>query len=85
MQNIKAVNEHQKALESLLDPLSTEHDVDVKYRLEILPKLSRIRSGIEKCNDHIKVLEKNATFIQKQLQLEVLEADRKKLEARSEG
>ena len=34
--NIKAVNEHQKALESLLDPLSTEHDVDVKYRLEIL-------------------------------------------------
>lgn len=79
-QNIKAVNEHQKALESLLDPLSTEHDVDVKYRLEILPKLSRIRSGIEKCNDHIKVLEKNATFIQKQLQLEVLEADRKKLE-----
>lgn len=79
--NIKAVNEHQKALESLLDPLSTEHDVDVKYRLEILPKLSRIRSGIEKCNDHIKMLEKNATFIQKQLQLEVLEADRKKLEA----
>lgn len=78
--NIKAVDEQQKALESMLEPLSTEHDVDVKYRLEILPRLFRIRSGIQKCNDNIKTLEKNATFIQKQLQLEVLESLRKDLE-----
>lgn len=78
--DIKAVDEQQKALESMLEPLSTEHDVDVKYRLEILPRLFRIRTGIQKCNENIKTLEKNATFIQKQLQLEVLESLRKDLE-----
>lgn len=80
--HIKAVNEQKNMLESMLNPLSTEHDVDVKYRLEVLPKLFRIRSGIGKCNDNIKTLEKNATFIQKQLQLEMLETLRKELEER---
>lgn len=80
--HIKAVNEQKNMLESMLNPLSTEHDVDVKYRLEVLPKLFRIRTGIEKCNDNIKTLEKNATFIQKQLQLEMLETLRKELEER---
>lgn len=77
---IKTVNEKHDTLESMLVPLSAEHDVDVKYRLEVLPKLFRIRSGIRKCDDNIKTLEKNATFIQKQLQLEVLESLRKDLE-----
>ena len=79
-QEIKAVNEKHDTLESMLSPLSAEHDVDVKYRLEVLPKLFRIRSGIRKCDDNIKTLEKNATFIQKQLQLQVLESLRKDLE-----
>lgn len=78
--NIKAVNEQQDVLESMLQPLSTEHDVDVKYRLEVLPRFFRIRTGIQKCNDNIKTLEKNASFIQKQLQLEMLENIRKELE-----
>lgn len=78
--NIKAVNEQKNKLESMLAPLSTEHDVDVKYRLEILPRLFRIQSGIQKCNDNIRTLKKNATFIQKQLQLERLETSRKELE-----
>lgn len=78
--SIKAADEQRNALESMLNPLSTEHDVDVKYRIEVLPKLFRIRSGIQKCNDNIKTLEKNATFIQKQLQLETLESLRKELE-----
>lgn len=77
---IKAVNEKHDTLESMLPPLSTEHDVDVKYRLEILPKLFRIRSGIRKCDENIKTLEKNATFIQKQMQLQVLESLRIDLE-----
>lgn len=81
-QHIKAVNEQKNMLESMLNPLSTEHDVDVKYRMEVLPKLFRIRAGIQKCNDNIKTLEKNATFIQKQLQLEMLETLRKELEER---
>lgn len=80
--NIKEVNEQKNMLEAMLNPLSTEHDVDVKYRLEVLPKLSRIQSSIQKCNDNIKTLKKNATFIQKQLQLETLETLRKELEER---
>ncbi len=79
---IKAANEQHDTLESMLSPLSTEHDVDVKYRLEVLPRLFRIRSGIQKCDDNIKTLEKNATFIQKQVQLEMLESLRKELEER---
>lgn len=79
---IKAVNEKYDTLESMLPLLSTEHDVDVKYRLEVLPKIFRIRTGIRKCDDNIRTLEKNATFIQKQLQLEALESLRKDLEKR---
>lgn len=78
--HIKTTSVQHKMLESMLNPLSTEPDVDVKYRLEILPKLFRIRSGIQKCDDNIKTLEKNSTFIQKQLQLEMLESLRKELE-----
>ncbi len=79
---IKVVNEKYDTLESMLPLLSTEHDVDVKYRLEVLPKIFRIRTGIRKCDDNIRTLEKNATFIQKQLQLEALESLRKDLEKR---
>lgn len=81
--HIKAAGEQQKMLESMLNPLSTEPDVDVKYRLEVLPKLFRIQTGIQKCDDNIKTLEKNSTFIQKQLQLEMLETLRKELEEQS--
>lgn len=79
---IKATEEQRNHLEAVLSPLSTEHDVDVKYKLEVLTKLSRIQSGIGKCEDNIRTLKQNATFIQKQIQLEALTSIRAELEAR---
>lgn len=82
-QVLKGTQEHLERLRAMLSPLSTEHDVDVKYRLVVLPKLLRIQSGILKCDENIKTLKKNSTFIKKQLQLEMLEKLRIELEVRT--
>ena len=60
-------------MESVIIPLSTEADVDIKYRLDVLTRLHMIRTEIKKCEDNIKTLKKNATLIQKQVQLETLQ------------
>lgn len=80
---MKATGDQLYHLESMISPLSSEHDVDVKYRLEVLTKLSRIQRGILTCEDNIRTLKKNATFIQKQIQLEALEKLRMELELSS--
>lgn len=69
---MKRTGERLESLQSLLSPLGTEHDLDVKYRLDILTKLSRIQTGIQSCDRNIETLKKNAAFIQKQMQLETL-------------
>lgn len=82
-ERICATKEQLHALESVLAPLSTETDVDVKYRMEVLPRLYQIQMGIKVCDDHIRTLEKNATFLQKQIQLEALASLRAELERKS--
>lgn len=77
---IEQVQKQRDNLESMLEPLSTEPDVDVKYRLSILTELSRIQNGIQRCEENIQTLKKNASFIQKQIQLETLESIRGELE-----
>ena len=79
---INMIKEQLDNLEAVQASLSTEEDVDVKYRLDILTKLASIQSGIKKCDDNIKTLKKNATFIQKQIQLEVLTGLRTELETK---
>lgn len=79
---MKQAQEQREALESVLAPLSTEDDVDVKYRLAVLTTLSRIQIEIEKCDANIRTLKKNSTFIQKQIQLEALEQLRTELETK---
>lgn len=69
-----------KHMESMCEPLSTEDDVDIKYRLDVLTKLYLTQDAIKKCRDNIKTLEKNSTLIQKQMQLDALERIRKELE-----
>lgn len=64
---------HLEKLESVFEPLSTERDVDIKYRLDVLTSLRMVRSAIKNCEDNIKTLQKNASLIQKQIQLEALE------------
>lgn len=82
-ERICATKEQLHALESVLAPLSAETDVDVKYRMEVLPRLYQIQMGIKVCDDHIRTLEKNATFLQKQIQLEALASLRAELERKS--
>ena len=62
-----------KAMDSVSAPLNTEADVDIKYRLDVITRLHAIQAGIKKCEDNIKTLKKNATLIQKQVQLEALQ------------
>lgn len=68
------------AMERVIKLLETEIDVDVKYRLDVIPKLRQVQQAIKNCCDNIRTLEKNATFIQKQIQLDALEKLRKELE-----
>ncbi|MGL5435359.1 MAG: ATP-binding protein [Lachnospiraceae bacterium] len=77
---ISSTQENISNMDQVLVPLQTETDVDIKYRLDVITKLNRIQQEIKTCRDNIKTLEKNATFIQKQIQLTALEALRKELE-----
>ena len=72
----KIIEEAEKRLEAMktiLVPLNTEADVDIKYRLDVLSHLQVFRKAIATCEENIKTLRKNATLIQKQVQLETLE------------
>ncbi len=57
----------------VMEPLSVDTDIDIQYRLDVLDRIRTIRAGIEKCKTNIATLEKNATMIQKRIQLETLE------------
>ena len=77
---MRYTQDHLANLEKVVEPLSTEHDVDVKYRLDVLSRLLRIGSDLKKCEDSIRTLKKNANFLQKQIQLQKLEEIRQELE-----
>lgn len=80
VRQMREYTEKIAAMERVLMPLTTETDVDVKYRLDVIPKLCKLQQAISSCRDNIRTLEKNATFIQKQIQLDALERMRKELE-----
>lgn len=77
---IDGYEENLSNMEYVLDPLSSDREVDIKYRLDVLKKLSIVNEEIKNCRDNINTLKKNATFFQKQIQLEALEKIRKELE-----
>lgn len=79
-ETILADEQRLEQMDYLLVPLSTEADVDIKYRLDVLTHLSIVRTALEKCRENIRTLEKNSTLIQKQIQLEALEKIRRDLE-----
>lgn len=72
-EEISQLETRLKAMDSVIVPLSTEADVDIKYRLDVITRLHIIQTEIKKCEDNIKTLKKNATLIQKQIQLEALQ------------
>ena len=57
----------------ILGLLSTESDVDIKYRLDVIATLRMLNKSISKCEENIRKLKENSTLIQKQLQLEELD------------
>lgn len=57
----------------VMEPLSVDSDIDIQYRLDVLDRIRNIQAGIDKCKVNIATLEKNATVIQKQIQLQALE------------
>lgn len=72
----KQLEEMQERIEQLafvLEPLSTEQDTDIKYRIDVIGDLRKISVEIRKCKDNIATLEKNSNMIMKQVQLSTLE------------
>lgn len=73
-EHLKELDNRMEMLQSVLEPLSTEHDVDIKYRIPVLLDLQQLRIEIRKCNENIATLEKNSGMIMKQVQLSTLES-----------
>ena len=60
-------------MNEILGLLSTDSDVDIKYRLDVLHTLGTVDRAIAKCQENIQKLKENSTLIEKQIQLEALE------------
>ena len=69
-----------ESIQSVLGPLETEEDTDIKYRIQILSDLKRTTISIKKCKDEIDQLKKHATFIEKQIRAEELKKECSDLE-----
>lgn len=72
-EEIHRLEEQLKDITSVMGSLSVESDIDIKYRLDVLIRIKTIKAGIDKCKLNIATLERNATMIQKRIQLETLE------------
>ncbi len=57
----------------MLGLLSTDSDVDIKYRLDVIGVLQNVTKSMAKCEENIQKLKENSTLIQKQVQLDELE------------
>lgn len=73
-EQLKELDDRIEMLQSVLEPLSTEHDMDIKYRIPVLSDLRQLRMEIHKCKENIATLEKNSGMIMKQVQLSALES-----------
>jgi uncharacterized protein YPO0396 len=80
-EQLKELDDRMEMLCSVLEPLSTEHDMDIKYRIPVLTELHQLGMEIRKCRENIKTLEKNSGMIMKQVQLEALERQLQELAA----
>ena len=63
----------QKKTMEILGLLSTDCDVDIKYRLDVKDTLRMVKKAISKCEENIRKLKENSTLIQKQIELEELD------------
>ena len=60
-----------------------EDETDIRYRLDVIGRLFKVRAAVKQCRDNIKTLKQNSTLIQKQVQLEALIKIRAELEIKA--
>lgn len=70
---LEQLHDELAQLNFVLKPLETEHDTDIKYRLDVIGDLRHVDLEINKCRENIATLEKNSNMIMKQIQLSALE------------
>lgn len=70
---LEQLHDELEQLEFVLQPLGTENDTDIKYRLDVIGDLRNVDLEINKCKENIATLEKNSSVIMKQIQLSALE------------
>ena len=70
-------------LERVTGFLSVEDETDIRYRLDVIGRLFKVRAAVKQCRDNIKTLKQNSTLIQKQIQLEALIKIRAELEIKA--
>lgn len=72
-EQLKQIHTILEQMEFVLEPLETEHDTDIKYRLDVIGSLRQVSFEINKCKENIATLEKNSNMIMKQVQLSTLD------------
>ncbi|HJB15269.1 MAG TPA: hypothetical protein IAA05_04405 [Candidatus Blautia excrementipullorum] len=77
---IGRIENRLKDLEQVTGPLATDDEVDIRYRLDVIGRLSRVQMDMKQCRENIRTLKQNSTLIQKQIQLEALARIREELE-----
>ncbi len=77
---LRGLKRQLEQLEYVIEPLATDADTDIKYRIDVLSEIWAVDREITRCRKNIETLEKNTNMIQKQIQLDALEAFMKELE-----
>ncbi len=84
----KAIDALQERLDNLnfvVAPLSTAHDVDVKYRLKALSTLREHERALEECKKDMRRLEASQNVIQKRIRLTEMENEKRQLDKEYEA
>ena len=79
----QAIDTLQVRLDNLnfvVAPLSTSHDVDVKYRLKALSTLREHERALEQCKKDMRQLEASQNVIQKRIRLTEMEHEKRQLD-----
>ena len=77
---VRELEERLENLERVTGFLSVEDETDIRYRLDVIGRLLKVRTAVKQCQDNIKTLKQSSTLIQKQVQLEALTKIRADLE-----
>lgn len=72
---LEGLKEREEQLLFAVDPLDTNHDTDVKYRIAALELKRKHETRLGECRESMKQLKNNQSMIQKNLHLQELRAE----------